>query len=227
MKRVGNLTVTLCATLLLAGFVAPSPGKDKGEGWIKLFNGKDFTGWKKFLDPRKKDADPDKIWTVKDGMILCEGSVYGYLITDKEYENYELRVQWKWGEKVFTKPRNSGVFVHVHGEDKIWPKAVEAQLMADHAGDFWLVDNFKLKVDPKRQDPKVARHFYRMKDDVEKPIGEWNQYEITCKGDTIKLVINGKLVNEGSEAERTKGKILLQSEGAEIYFRNVELKNLK
>ena len=64
--------------------------------------------------------------------------------------------------------RNSGVFVHVIGPDKIWPKAIEAQLMADHAGDFWLVDNFKLKVDPKRQDPKVARHYFRMKDDVEK-----------------------------------------------------------
>src|SRR5438876_3153565 len=62
--------------------------------------------------------------------------------------------------------------------------------------------------------------------DVEKPIGEWNQYEITCQGDTIKLVINGKLVNEGTNAELTKGKILLQSEGAEIHFRNVELKPL-
>ena len=64
-------------------------------------------------------------------------------------------------------------------------------------------------------------------DHVEKKVGEWNQYEITCKGDTIKLVINGQLVNEGTEAEMTKGKILLQSEGAEIYFRNVELKHIK
>lgn len=57
--------------------------------------------------------------------------------------------------------------------------------------------------------------------------GDWNQYEITCKGDTIKLVINGKHVNEGTNAELTKGKILLQSEGAEIHFRNVELKHLR
>src|SRR5207248_11000641 len=110
--------------------------------------------------------------------------------------------------------------------DKIWPTAVAAQLMADHAGDFWLVGDFKLKVDPKRQDPKVARHYYRMKDNVEKKRGEWNQYEITCKGDTIKLVINGQLVNEGTEAEATKGNILLQSEGAEIHFKDVVLKKL-
>jgi hypothetical protein len=65
-----------------------------------------------------------------------------------------------------------------------------------------------------------------MKDNVEKPVGEWNQYEITCKGDTIRLVINGQLVNEGTDAELTKGRILLQSEGAEIHFKDVALKQL-
>jgi hypothetical protein len=223
LRRRWPIVAFLAVLVALAGALG-SPADDK-DGWIKLFNGKDFTGWKKFLDP-KKEADPQKIWTIKDGVILCEGSVNGYLITDKEYENYVLRLQWRWGEKV-TRGRNSGVFVHVSGPDKIWPKSVEAQLMADHAGDFWLVDNFKLTVDPKRQDPKIARHYFRMKDGVEKPIGEWNQYEITCKGDTVRLVVNGQLVNEGTGAEATKGKILLQSEGAEIHFRNIELKPLK
>jgi hypothetical protein len=148
------------------------------------------------------------------------------MITEKDYENYVLKLQWKWGTKA-ARGRNSGVFVHVSGSDKIWPKGVEAQLMADHAGDFWLVDNFQLKVDPMRRDPRVARHFFRTKDKVEKPLGEWNQYEITCKGDMVTLVVNGENVNEGSGAEATKGKILLQSEGAEIHFRNIELQPLK
>jgi len=221
----------LTAIVFVLGIIASIPfatrAEDKkDEGGTSLFNGKDFTGWKKFLDP-KKQADPDKIWQVKDGMIWCEGSVYGYLITEKEFENYVLRVQWRWGEKV-TNNRNSGVFVHVNGPDKIWPKAVEAQLFTGHAGDFWLVDGFQLTVDKARQDPKNSRHFDRMvKEGVEKPIGEWNQYEITCKGDTIKLVVNGQLMNEGTHSELTKGKILLQSEGAEIWFRNIELKPIK
>ena len=171
-------------------------------------------------------ADPKKVFTVRDNILVCEGTPLGYLITDKEYENYVLRLQWRWGEKVHNKVRNSGVFVHVVGPDKIWPKAVEAQLMADHAGDFWLVDNFNLKVDAKRQDPKVARHYYRMRDRVEKAVGEWNRYEITCNGDSIRLVINGQLVNEGVEAELVRGRILLQSEGAEIHFKDVALKQL-
>jgi hypothetical protein len=227
MRRTMMVTALL-APLAVAALLARETARGGDAGWVKLFNGKDFTGWNKFLDPKKK-ADPEKIWTIKDGVIVCEGSVNGYLITDKEYGNYVLKVQWRWGEKVHTrsKVRNSGVFVHVVGPDKVWPKAVEAQLMAGRAGDFWLVDGFTLKVDPARQDPKVARHYFRKGEEVEKKLGEWNQYEITCKGDSIRLVVNGHLVNEGTGAEVTRGKILLQSEGAEIHFRNVELKHLK
>ena len=225
MKRI-----VLTAGLLVAGTAlvvpsGPAGEKDKGDGWVKLFNGKDLTGWTVFLDP-KKEADPAKVFSVKDGIIVCEGIPYGYLLTDKDYDNYEFKVQWRWGKKKGKGTPNSGVFVHVTGPNKIWPKAVEAQLMSGHAGDFWLVDNFKLKVDPERHDPKNARHYFRMKDKVEKEPGEWNQYEITCKGDTIRLVINGQLVNVGTEAELSRGKILLQSEGAEIHFKDVMLKHL-
>jgi hypothetical protein len=223
-----RMRLMLAAMIMLPWVLEPiteSRAGEKDEGWIKLFNGKNLDGWKMFLDPASK-VSPKAIWKVDDGMIVCDGSVYGYLLTDKEYENYVLKVQWRWGEKV-SRWRNSGVFVHVSGPDKIWPKGVEAQLEAGHAGDFWLVDHFKLTIDPQRRDPKIARHYYRLKDHVEKEIGGWNQYEITCMGDSIKLVINGQTVNKGSGAEITKGRILLQSEGAEIHFRNVELKHLK
>jgi hypothetical protein len=201
------------------------PAEEKDNGWIKLFNGKDLSGWTVFLDP-KKEADLKQVFTVQDGILVCEGTPFGYLITDKEYENYLLKLKWRWGRKIHGKVRNSGVFLHVVGPNKIWPKAIEAQLMAEYAGDLWLIDNFKLKVHAKRQDPRVARHFYRMKYHVEKAIGEWNQYEITCKGDSIHLVINDHLVNEGTEAELVKGRIALQSEGAEIHFKDVVLKPL-
>jgi hypothetical protein len=213
----------------LLGVAAFGPAQEKGDGWVRLFNGKDFTGWRKFVDPKSK-ADPATVWTVQDGVIVCAGRPNGYLITDKEYGDFVLRVQWRWGK---TAPagkggRNSGVFVWVSGPDKIWPKGVEAQLFSGSAGDIWLVDNFMLRVDPERQDQKTKRHYFRIDKGkpIEKEIGEWNQYEITCKGDTIKLVVNGHPENEGTMAEKTKGKILLQSEGAEIHFRNVELKHL-
>ncbi len=199
-------------------------GEDKKES-IRLFNGKDLTGWRIFLDPRKKDVAPDQVFSVVDGTIRCEGQVAGYIITEKEYDNFELRFEWKWGSKVHS-GRNSGCFVHVTGPDKIWPKGVEAQLMDQRAGDFWLVDGFQLTVDKARQDPNTSRHYFHMKGGVEKPHGEWNQYVVICKGNTVKLIVNGVEQNEGTDAEITKGKILFQSEGAEIYFRNIELKPL-
>lgn len=200
-----------------------------GEDWVKLFNGKDLTGWKQYLG--KKDADPAKTWAVKDGVIECTGKPAGYLLSEKEYENYVLRVQWRWGESAKSqRGPNSGIFVHVVGEDKIWPKGVEAQLASGRAGDFWLVGEFKLNVDSARQDKGTPRHYFRVKvnekDEIEKPLGEWNQYEITCKGSSVTLVVNGHEVNSGTDAELSKGRILLQSEGAEIHFRNIELKPL-
>jgi hypothetical protein len=195
----------------------------------ELFNGKDLTGWKVFLKDGK--GKPEDCFSVKDGIIECTGQPFGYLITEKEYGNYILELEWKWGEgakKVKGVP-NSGVLLHVSGPDKIWPKSAEAQLMSGNAGDFWLIDGFKLDVDKSRQDPKVARHFFKMKTDkpVEKPLGEWNSYRILCKGDTITLFVNGVKLNEGTNSELQSGKIALQSEGAPISFRNIKLSPIR
>jgi len=64
---------------------------------------------------------------------------------------------------------------------------------------------------------------FRGKEDVEKPVGEWNRSEVICDGDTIRNLLNGKVVNYGTGASHTFGKIQLQSEGAEILIRRVEL----
>lgn len=190
---------------------------------IQLFNGKNLDGWRVFLDD--KNADPKDTFSVKDGVIHDAGKPAGYIITDQEFDNYVLKLQWRWPGK----GGNSGVFVHVIGEDKIWPKGIEAQLQSGAAGDFWLVDGAKLNIDEKRHDKGSERHWYRLKTDkaVEKPEGEWNQYEITVTGDHVKLVVNGQLVNEGTNPDIKRGRILLQSEGAPIEFRNIELTPIK
>jgi hypothetical protein len=223
-RLVTILFLTLVGAVMLAAF--PSAGFPLAvDQPILLFNGKDLTGWRTFVDPRQK-VDPKEVWSVVDGAIRCEGQVNGYLITEEEYENYELNLEWRWGSKVHT-GRNSGVFVHVTGPDQIWPKGVEAQLMAGRAGDFWLVGGFKLKIDESRRDPATPRHFFHLKDGVEKPLGEWNHYRILCDGGLVRLTVNGVLQNEGTDAEVTKGRILLQSEGAEIWFRNIQLARVK
>src|SRR5919204_3487130 len=148
MGRRTMRTAAALAALALLGAAALGPAQEKGDGWVRLFNGKDFTGWRKFVDP-KSNADPDQVWTVQDGIIVCAGRPNGYLITEKEYGDFVLRVQWRWGKTAPARGgRNSGVFVWVTGQDKIWPKGVEAQLFSGSAGDIWLVGDFKLQVDP-------------------------------------------------------------------------------
>jgi 3-keto-disaccharide hydrolase len=237
-----------CHYLYLAGLLAallqPARAADDATT-IELFNGKDLTGWKVFITPADKGkTKPEDVWSVKEGVLQCVGKPAGYVITEKEYGDYVLEVEWRWPGK----PGNSGVLCHVSGPDKIWPNSFEAQLFATRAGDIWLVDGFKMDVDKSRLDPNQSRHYIRIGDrfvkkdgkdkkgrdqyviegkPVEKPTGEWNHYRITCKGDTVKLEVNGKFVNEGKNAERTKGKILLQSEGAPVHFRNVKLTPIK
>ncbi|MBI4557280.1 MAG: DUF1080 domain-containing protein [Candidatus Hydrogenedentes bacterium] len=184
---------------------------------VSLFNGKDFTGWKLFIpDP---NVDPKTVWEVRDGVVLCNGKPAGYMRTEKEYENYRLRFEWRWTEK----GGNSGLLMHISGDDMVWPKSIEGQLQHENAADFWVIGgaDFKEHVNQEeRRVPKKSPH-------NEKPLGEWNQYEAVCKGNTIKLYINGLLQNEATETTVTKGYLGLQSEGAPIEFRNITLELLE
>jgi hypothetical protein len=201
-----------------AGYKSGAAGKE-----VLVFNGKDFSGWTFFLeDPKLKLED---VWSVKpkEGIIVCKGKPNGYIRTVKDYTNFILKFQWRWSP-VTKQAGNSGALLRVTGADKIWPRMVEAQLMSGQAGDFWLIDGKRLVTAPERQGDKGEGYDHRKRiKGAEKPVGEWNQYEILCDGDRIALKINGELVNEGTGADVEPGKISLQSEGAEIHFRNIRL----
>jgi hypothetical protein len=218
----------LAGLALGCGLAAPADDKD---GWTSLFNGKDFTGWTLVI--RQKEgvkADAKEVWSVQDGYIRCAGAgkPNGYIATDKPYGDYVLKVKWRFPKD--SKGGNSGVLLHVQEKDEVWPTSVEAQMYSGRAGDFWLIypPTVKLDVDPARQDPKQARHYFRIqKEEIEKPFGEWNEYEITCRGGDITLVVNGKKANEGKNGNLTNGRIALQSEGAEVHFKDIVIKSLK
>ncbi|HJZ93633.1 MAG TPA: DUF1080 domain-containing protein [Gemmataceae bacterium] len=218
MHRLSPSLVTLLVTLAITTTVRAD------EGFKPLFNGKDLTGWSGLMkDPA---ADPAKTFLVEDGLLRVTGKPNGYLATMEAYGDYVLRVKWRW--VAGSKGGNSGVLIHVVPEDKYWPKSIEAQLKTGDAGEIWLIDAPKIEIDEARHSKTSPRRYHKMIDEnVERPIGEWNQYEITCRGDEIKISVNGKLVNEARKSELTKGRIALQSEGAEIHFKDIELKPLK
>jgi len=195
------------------------PAKSQDKDTITLFNGKDFESWHIYL--KDADADPKDVWKVRDGAIWCKGEPTGFIRTKKEYSDFKLVFEWRWPEK----PGNSGVLLHMSGEEKIWPLCMEAQLMNNRAGDLiGMGCNFN---ENKAKKDSPISYAPRMNDSNEKKPGGWNTYEIVCNGDTIELKVNGQLQNKATGVSIRKGFIGFQSEGVPIMFRNMKLTPLR
>jgi len=204
-KRFFWLLFAVLAATVLSGCGQPT----------KIFNDQNLDGWSGFLE--NPDMRPAIIWSIRDGVLRCDGKPKGYILTDKEYSNYKLHVEWRWPEE----PTNSGVFLHVSGTDKIWPATIEAQLKYQHAGDFVALGGTGFA------ELKEGRVLAKKHKTNEKEPGQWNVYEIICKGDTITLYVNGRLQNKATKTTVSSGKIGLQSEGGPIEFRNITITPFK
>jgi len=198
---------------------AADSGSMQAKDTISLFNGRDFEGWHMYL--KDADADPKDVWEVRDGAIWCTGNPTGFIRTKKEYSDFKLVFEWRWPEK----PGNSGVLLHMSGEEKIWPVCMEAQLMHKRAGDLvGMGCNFN---ENKAKKGGPISYTPRINDSSEKEPGGWNTYEIVCNGDTIELKVNDQLQNKATGVSIRKGFIGFQSEGVPIMFRNFKLTPLK
>jgi hypothetical protein len=203
-------------TMFLA-CLASLPWMCVSAGPVALFNSRDLAGWTfDVIDPEVK---PEAVWSVTDGLLVCKGRPPGVIRTEKEYADYELTLEWRWAPGL--KPGNSGLLVHASKprEMFVWPKSLEVQLGSGDAGDFWMIGE---KVTVAGATPQ-GRRWLKRQESTEKPPGEWNTMRVRCQGDRITVWVNGVLMNEGTALSTTKGAICLQSEGAEIHFRKVEL----
>lgn len=219
-----------CVLLLITAPVI-SYGQDSDTKSASLFNGKDLSGW--HVDVPEADNKPDikPTFIVREGKLVSLGSPNGHLITDKQYKNYRLEVEYRFAAK----PGNCGVLVHASNPRalyKMFPKSIEVQMNSGHAGDFWcIVEDITVPNMVERRGPKEkwgitegkARRILNLTDDSEKTPGEWNKMTIECVGDEVKVWVNGDLVNHGSKCTASKGQIALQAEGSEVEFRKLEL----
>ncbi|MBN2129029.1 MAG: DUF1080 domain-containing protein [Sedimentisphaerales bacterium] len=209
-------------SLLIAPVVAAVPAKPVVPAEkIMLWNGEDFTGWTRYLRDASKDVD--QTWSVGDGVLRCTGNPAGYMRTDKPYADYHLHVEWRWPDK----PGNNGVLVHMSGEDMVWPKSLECQLHTGNAGDFWVIGGIEIAEHARGGSRVRGRRTVKLKDSSEKPLGQWNAYDIICKDDWIVVMVNGVLQNLGTKCSDKSGKICLQSEGAKIEYRNIWVEPLQ
>jgi hypothetical protein len=217
--KTTQLAALLIITLLSVSNITVAQAKankTKGEK-IQLFNGKDLSNWMfKLKDPA---IDPTTVFTVQKGVIHISGNPFGYMRTKEVYSDYILHVEWHWPAEA----TNSGVFVHGQEPDAIWLKCVECQLKAGNAGDFVCMNGADMN--ERRDKSNVIVN--KMAASSEKPTGEWNTMEVTCKNNTIEVIVNGVLQNKGTNVNISKGFICLQSEGKDIEFRNVFLTKLK
>jgi hypothetical protein len=204
---------------------------------VALFNGKDLSGWTADVPEADKKPDIEPSFIVRDGNLVSKGKPLGHLVSDKEYSDYKLTVEYRFTGKA----GNCGVLVHSSKPRELYgmfPKSIEVQMQSGQAGDFWCIgENIEVPDMEKRRPhkegqkfgggPEDARNIKNLTDNSEKPLGEWNTMVIECKGDEVKVSVNGEEVNHGSKSTASKGKIALQAEGTEVEFRKVELESLK
>lgn len=264
----------LFSMLLFSNFTGSGSFMRNGQS---LFNGKDLSGWDTYVGPaydtilKKFDGnpvglnrDPDRVFSVvnENGKpaIRISGEKFGGISTQQSFENYHLRLEFKWGKQKWHPKRNakrdSGLLYHAvgpHGADGgFWMRSQEFQIQEGDCGDYWGVAGGIADVPAIQQSEKRfvytpgsplltfsekgqnGRNCIKYPD-AEKPSGEWNIIDLYCFGDTSVHVVNGTVTmvlyrSRQAEGDREiplkKGKIQLQSEGAELFYRNLSLEEI-
>ena len=239
-------------------------GADESANWKPLFNGKNLNGWSTHYASKVGENAPAAatFFRVEDGAIhIYPTQAAGteqpnaFLLTNTEYQDYKLTLEYRWGEKKFAPRlnlvRDAGLLYHVHHvRDGDWPASIESQIQEGDVGDLWVVSaRASSTINP------ASRRFTRLEDGgVPVTVGNegkfervrhgrvnefpgWNTLEIIVKGDRAMHIVNGvpnmrvsdmKAWDAGSNSwvKLDKGRIALQAESAELFYRNIRIRPL-
>ena len=195
-------------------------------GFTRIFNGQDFSGMQFLLGPNCRPApgcgkaDPAPVYSIRDGVLVCNGKVHGYWYTEQKYLNFTLRFDyryvpppgWDGDEAIFSGQSGYHLFVTQHD---VWPRAIEIQ-----GRNYDVLSVIAVNSKMKSTDDVEARRRAR------KPLGAWNSVEIVSKNGEIRSSLNGVLLSVVSEHEFTvPGHIAFESQGTEIHWRNIRLRS--
>jgi hypothetical protein len=235
-----RLANRICITTLalIAGYFPCEAGADEPkppEGFTALFNGENLKGWQGNIDMNQRAKLQEeqlktllkdrteialKHWTVKDGILHCDGKGGVSLQTDKDYGNFEMMVDWK-----IEKSGDSGIYLRGQPQVQIWDsdnlgKGLEADVGTGSGGLWNNPPGDKAKQPLKKAD---------------KPVGEWNSFHIVMIGDEVTVKLNGELVVgqgklpnfwERGKALPSKGPIELQWHETPLWFKKIYIKEL-
>ena len=275
---------TLLASLLFAGTsFAALPGAPNADAWVDLFDPK-LSRWELWMGvphesvrdlppatPTSKDGrtgtplglanDPKHVFTMTtdegEPVLHITGEIYGGLTSLAEFENYHLRLETKWGQKIWEprpkRPRDSGLLIHCTGPHgafwNVWMSCLELQVQENDIGDLFLLAGTSVRA------PSAPREKVRAFNPVGELVaagarpdsksgmvaraenferrGEWNSVEVYAVGDRAVFLVNGRVVNALIDAKvkrgadllpLTRGKLQIQSEAAEVFYRRVQLR---
>ncbi len=260
--------------LILLAFGSCMNPASKKEKWEALFNGKDLSGWDTYLGPKFDIArndwdtlpigfntDPSNVFGMVelDGekVLRISGEHFGGISTFREFENYHLQLQFKWGQLKWppreNDVRDGGLMYHAVGpqgaDGGFWMRSQEFQIEEGDCGDYWAcagaIFDIKAKMDQDStyvysEDGELLTfstvsplgRYCKKNPDAEKPSGEWNTLDLYCVGNTSVHMVNGvvtmilqnsRQLEGDTEIPLTKGKIQFESEGAELFLRNVQI----
>jgi len=274
MKLKGKIFAFL---ILVVSLGCQNQETEKEDSWENLLNGKDLQGWDTYLGPKYNpeedkmnglefglNNDPENVFSiVEEGgqtALRISGSNFGGISTTKEFENFHLNLEFKWGKLKWAPRKNairdSGILyfaVGPHGADYgNWMRSQEFQIEEGDCGDYWGVAGgiFDIKASKNENDQFVydkngeSRTFSGTSEngrrciknpDAENISGEWNTIDLYCYHGTCVHVVNGVVnmvlmnsqqMDNGIETPLRKGKIQIQSEGAEVFYRRIRIKEI-
>jgi hypothetical protein len=191
-----------------------------------LLNGRDMSGWK-LVTPTPSDIN--QVCVVgPDGTVAVAGKPVGYLVADGTYTNYKLHVEWRWPVNT-PKNTNGGVLIHIASgpiDRNTWPKSIQVQTKVTRGGDLLPMAGATF-AEPLSTKPGAAvPQLNRMNPSSEKPYGEWNTADITCRDGALECSINGVVQNKVTGCNPASGQVGLQLEGFPYDLRNIQIEPL-
>jgi hypothetical protein len=221
--------VSLLLLALFAAAETPSALAQQPEGWVDLTPGPGLAGWSRLapISTRGVVSVVNRdlaIWVVdrRTGVLDCRGHLapagetngsHEMLRYDRELGDFVFHVEWRFVDPA-RKGWNAGVYARVHGPT-IWHQAQ----VGNASGGYWFGDS-------PDGSGKVVRQQFEARENRVKPVGQWNSYELTGRGDTLTLWVNGAVVSEWRGLKVRRGQVGLEAERHHIEFRNLKLKPL-
>ena len=214
------ITLLFVGPTLQTGSHASALAED-GE-FTPLFNGKNLDGWVPV-------NTAESTWSVKEGMLICNGKPTGEIRTPRMYQNFILEVEWR-----HMKPRgNAGIFVwadDITSRGVPFHRSIEVQVLENAYGNTrgYTTHGDIFPIHGAKMTPVNGRGGSRAfpTENRSRPTPEWNHYRIECRDGSITLAVNGKVVTRGNQCSPSKGYICIESEGGVVHYRNMRILEL-